>query len=242
MYNNKSSLNDAAASLQASNNNYAAVDTSIALMNNPLSSNSLTSLANTTAEGFNIGSTNAPGSDANTPAALKQRLSRRRTTTGAIDIKRDMARLQQLHEMNNTRMSSLQLAANANPPGFFKDGSMIASSPPGYTGYAETSPRPSDAYLKLPLATTPGGGGNMNDTGGGGGSGMSGLTLIDYWFSLRQPNNTLAPPAGPISSPVSPHLGAGNFGNSSSMFTITGRRGLIVYERSAEVKKFSFFM
>ncbi len=180
-------------------------------------------------EGFHIGSSSAA-----LDPTLNRRISRRRTT-GGLELKRDLARLQQLHDMNNDRskiVGANNYPAPANSP---------LHSPPFSTSYASTQ---SPQFSNLPIEpqfspslrdrdsdrkTASGSGGNSANNSAGNSIVVTAtpqISLIEYWQSLHK-----SPSCGLASSSS---LGNPSVYNSSGS-TENGSRGMIIYERSSEV-------
>lgn len=127
---------------------------------------------------------------------LNRRISRRRTT-GGLEMKKDLTRLQQMQEMNTISVKALQL----NPP---QPSLLQQAVSPSYIQNGAFEHSPSMRDRKSSSATNSNNNSNNNSMV----VGNNAVSLLDYWQILHNPGYTPSP-------------------NNS--------RGLIIYERSAEV-------
>jgi hypothetical protein len=163
------------------------------------------SLVASVSEGFHIGSSAAGPDVSSASGSLPRRISRRRTT-GGVEMKRDLVKLQQLHETRGQTQTQSAYPLPGTSPS-------VASSPPfgAFPTYMtmesnqpfQHSPSMRESERKTSLGST------------------VGLSLIEYWQSLH---NSSVP------------SGNGNSGSNGSFSANgNGGRGVIIYERSSEV-------
>lgn len=209
-----------------------------------------TSLSTAIGEGFHIGSSSAASTDPN--SGLARRISRRRTT-GGVEMKRDLARLQQLHDMSNSsggNTSSTTTSNNGSGKGpslglsfgqtqlpqsasyTMSNSSPIAGSPPfsnGLPPHMMIEPQFSPSMRESDRKSLEGRSGSSGGNSFVFTATSSPISLIDYWQSLH--NNGVLSPSHSAAGTSTTNSSAVNSGSSTS----SGARGMIVYERSSEV-------